>query len=105
MDNLLGRQTNYTVHTPVYEGPLDLLLDLIEHAELDITTVSLAMVTDQYLAYIHGWSRHAPMRFRLPGHCRKTAANQIGSLVAASAGSRTRRGKRRRGSDQAVKAL
>ena len=53
MDNLLGRQTNYTVHTPVYEGPLDLLLDLIEHAELDITTVSLAMVTDQYLAYIH----------------------------------------------------
>ena len=54
MDNLLGRQTNYTVHTPVYEGPLDLLLDLIERAELDITTVSLASVTDQYLTYIHG---------------------------------------------------
>ncbi len=54
MDNLLGRQTNYTVHTPVYEGPLDLLLDLIERAELDITSVSLAMVTDQYLVYIHG---------------------------------------------------
>jgi segregation and condensation protein A len=53
VENLLGRQTNYTVHTPVYEGPLDLLLDLIERAELDITTVSLAMVTDQYLAYIH----------------------------------------------------
>ena len=41
------------VHTPVYEGPLDLLLDLIERAELDVTTVSLAMVTDQYLVYIH----------------------------------------------------
>ena len=54
MENLLGRQTNYTVHTPVYEGPLDLLLNLIERAELDITTVSLATVTDQYLAYIHG---------------------------------------------------
>ena len=53
MDNLLGRQLNYTVHTPVYEGPLDLLLNLIEHAELDITSVSLAMVTDQYLAYIN----------------------------------------------------
>ncbi len=53
MDNLLGRQLNYTVHTPVYEGPLDLLLNLIEHAELDITAVSLAMVTDQYLAYIN----------------------------------------------------
>jgi segregation and condensation protein A len=43
---------NYTVHIPVYEGPLDLLLDLIERAELDITTVSLAMVTDQYLVYL-----------------------------------------------------
>ena len=53
MDNLLGRQLNYTVHTPVYEGPLDLLLNLIERAELDITSVSLAMVTDQYLAYIN----------------------------------------------------
>jgi segregation and condensation protein A len=43
----------YSVSTPVYEGPLDLLLQLIEHAELDITAVSLALVTDQYLAYIH----------------------------------------------------
>ncbi len=32
----------YTVLLPVYEGPLDLLLDLIERAELDITRVSLA---------------------------------------------------------------
>jgi len=54
MDNLLGRQLNYTVHTPVYDGPLDLLLNLIERAELDITSVSLAIVTDQYLAYING---------------------------------------------------
>lgn len=52
MDNLLGRQLNYTVRTPVYEGPLDLLLSLIENAELDITTVSLSAVTDQYLASI-----------------------------------------------------
>ena len=52
MDNLLGRQLNYRVSTPVYEGPLDLLLNLIERAELDITSLSLATVTDQYLAYI-----------------------------------------------------
>jgi segregation and condensation protein A len=52
MENLLGRQLNYTVRTSVYEGPLDLLLDLIERAELDITSVSLASVTDQYLVYI-----------------------------------------------------
>jgi segregation and condensation protein A len=53
MENLLGRQLNYRVQTPVYEGPLDLLLNLIEHAELDITTVSLATVTNQYLTYIN----------------------------------------------------
>lgn len=53
MENLLGRQLNYNVHTPVYDGPLDLLLNLIERTELDITTVSLAMVTDQYLVHIN----------------------------------------------------
>jgi len=50
----LSNQTgNYSVTTPVFEGPLDLLLQLIEHAELDITAVALAQVTDQYLSYIH----------------------------------------------------
>ena len=50
----LSHQTGgYTVTIPVYEGPLDLLLQLIERAELDITAVSLTQVTDQYLAYIH----------------------------------------------------
>jgi segregation and condensation protein A len=42
----------YTVETEVYQGPLDLLLQLIERAELDITKVSLARVTDQFLAYM-----------------------------------------------------
>ena len=54
MGSILGHQTSgYTVQTAVYEGPLDLLLDLIEHAELDITTVSVAAVTEQYLGYLH----------------------------------------------------
>ncbi len=42
----------YQVSTDLYEGPLDLLLDLIERAELDITRLALAKVTDQYLAYM-----------------------------------------------------
>jgi segregation and condensation protein A len=42
----------YKVKLPVFEGPLDLLLHLIEQEELDITKVSLAQVTDQYLEYI-----------------------------------------------------
>jgi segregation and condensation protein A len=51
--NIASHQTgNYTVQIPVYEGPLDLLLHLIERAELDITAVALAMVTDQYLKHI-----------------------------------------------------
>lgn len=45
--------TAYTVQLPVFEGPLDLLLHLIERAELDITRVALAQVTDQFLAYLH----------------------------------------------------
>jgi len=42
----------YTVELPVYQGPLDLLLQLIERAELDITAVSLVQVTGQYLDYL-----------------------------------------------------
>lgn len=36
-----------------FNGPLDLLLDLIKSEKLDITRISLAKVTDQYLAYIN----------------------------------------------------
>jgi segregation and condensation protein A len=45
--------SSYSIATPVYEGPLDLLLQLIERAELDITKLSLAQVTDQYLVHMH----------------------------------------------------
>lgn len=44
--------TEYRVSLDVYEGPLDLLLRLIEQEQLDITKVSLVLVTDQYLAHI-----------------------------------------------------
>lgn len=44
----------YSIDTPVFSGPLDLLLSLIETAELDITKVALAQVTDQYLAHLRG---------------------------------------------------
>jgi segregation and condensation protein A len=49
----------YTVATPVYEGPLDLLLKLIERAELDITKLALAQVTNQYLEYLNLLQEHA----------------------------------------------
>jgi segregation and condensation protein A len=53
-------QSAYTVAIPVYEGPLALLLDLIERAELDITTVALAQVTDQYLVYVRTLEQVTP---------------------------------------------
>ena len=43
---------SYQFSVEQFEGPLDLLLKLIEDEKLDITTISLAKVTDQYLAYI-----------------------------------------------------
>ncbi len=51
---------SYEVHTSVYQGPLDLLLTLIENAELDITKLSLAKVTNQYLSYIKNLPEKEP---------------------------------------------
>lgn len=42
----------YRVALPVFQGPLDLLLHLIERDELDITAISLGQVTGQYLEYL-----------------------------------------------------
>ncbi|MGB7583352.1 MAG: segregation/condensation protein A [Terriglobales bacterium] len=38
--------------TDVYEGPLDLLLDLIRKQDIDIYDIPIAMITAQYLAYV-----------------------------------------------------
>jgi segregation and condensation protein A len=38
---------------PLYEGPLDLLLDMIRKQKLDIYDIPIAKVTEQYLAYLH----------------------------------------------------
>ena len=50
----------YTVDVTAFQGPLDLLLQLIEKEELDITRIALAQVTDQYLVHIRGMSRRDP---------------------------------------------
>ncbi len=42
----------YQLNLPSFSGPLDLLLHLIERQELDITAISLAQVTAQYLAQV-----------------------------------------------------
>jgi segregation and condensation protein A len=41
------------ISLPLYEGPLDLLLDLIRRQKLDIYDIPIAKITEQYLAYLH----------------------------------------------------
>jgi len=43
----------YKVNIEQFEGPLDLLLQLIEQDELDITELSLANVAEDYLKYVN----------------------------------------------------
>ena len=46
------QEDSYQVRIPAFEGPLDLLLQLIEREKLDISSISLAQVADQFLAYV-----------------------------------------------------
>ncbi|MBU1148929.1 segregation/condensation protein A [Patescibacteria group bacterium] len=50
----------YKIKLEQFEGPLDLLLQLIEQEKLDITTISLANITDQYLSYLADTTDLAP---------------------------------------------
>lgn len=49
----------YQLRLPTYEGPLDVLLRLIERSQLAIEDVSLVKVTDQFLSFI-ATMRNAP---------------------------------------------
>jgi len=46
--------------TGKFNGPLDLLLSLIEKEELDITEVSLAKIADEYIAYLKNSAKIDP---------------------------------------------
>lgn len=43
---------SYNIKLEAFEGPLDLLLHLIEKQELDIHDIPIAQITEQYLAYL-----------------------------------------------------
>jgi segregation and condensation protein A len=42
----------YQVKLPIFEGPMDLLLHLIEKNELDIYNIPIALITKQYMEYL-----------------------------------------------------
>jgi segregation and condensation protein A len=43
----------YRIQIEQYEGPLDLLIDLIRRQEIDIHNIPIAKITGQYLEYLH----------------------------------------------------
>ncbi len=54
-ERALGRPEGdppYQLHLPVFEGPLDLLLHLIQREQLNIYDIPIALVTEQYLTYL-----------------------------------------------------
>ena len=47
-------EADYAVKLGIFEGPLDLLLYLVQKNELNPREISIATITDQYLVYIDG---------------------------------------------------
>src|SRR5207249_8209188 len=43
----------YKIHIPMYEGPLDLLLDLIKQQKMSIHDIRISEITAQYLDYLN----------------------------------------------------
>jgi segregation and condensation protein A len=46
------KSNNYILNIENFEGPLDLLWDLIKKAKIDITEIFIAQITEQYLDYL-----------------------------------------------------
>ena len=44
----------FSVHLDNFDGPFDLLLQLISRHKMDITEISLSLVTDEFIAFIRG---------------------------------------------------
>ena len=48
----IAPESGFSVHLSNFDGPFDLLLQLISRHKLDITEVSLSLVTDEFIAFI-----------------------------------------------------
>src|ERR1700740_2387412 len=46
-------QAPYKIQIPMYEGPLDLLLDLIKQQKMSIHDIQISLITTRYLDYLH----------------------------------------------------
>jgi len=52
MEGLVIMSQVYHVKLEQFEGPLDLLLHLVNRYEIDLYDIPVAMMTDQYMEYI-----------------------------------------------------
>src|SRR5690242_21759032 len=52
VDTVTGVGSPLNIHLDKYEGPLDLLLDLIRKQQIDIKDIPIATITRQYLDYM-----------------------------------------------------
>lgn len=55
MENIapeIPQESGFSVHLDNFDGPFDLLLQLISRHKLDITEVSLSLVTDEFISFI-----------------------------------------------------
>ena len=48
----IAPESGFSVHLTNFDGPFDLLLQLISRHKVDITEVSMSLVTDEFIAYI-----------------------------------------------------
>ena len=48
----IAPESGFSVHLDNFDGPFDLLLQLISRHKLDITEISLSLVTDEFIAFI-----------------------------------------------------
>ena len=65
------------VKLEVFEGPLDLLLHLIEKNKIDIYDIPIVEITDQYMEYIHAMEREDLDHERVHGHGSHTSGYQV----------------------------
>ncbi|MBI4132279.1 MAG: segregation/condensation protein A [Candidatus Sungbacteria bacterium] len=64
----------YQVKQEKFEGPLDLLLELIQQEKLSINEISLAKVTDDFIGYLKA------LQTRLPGGLAAGEADQLAQI-------------------------
>lgn len=52
MDEVTGAGNAFSIKTPSYEGPLEVLLDLIEERKLLVNDLALANITEEYIQHV-----------------------------------------------------